>query len=255
MAPKRARSPATSPTWSAESDDALRLDWREQLANSGDSGPVTRVSLAEATITSLRGILLDFDPGRLRPDLAPGEVLRTPRKLWLEVVKPWVDRHPVLAAAEVRSSGTGLHVIVPLAPPVTFLTEADRCKWAAVVKIVQTLLPTDPDCPGITALTRPIGSTNSKNGAQVELLREGRPAAPEEVLALCTQADTRPFATIAGLLYPQSRISPCPVCKAHGSRLNVMDRIGMCYGNCGKVGLNQLFDCFLAPRAAGKEAQ
>ncbi|VTU00923.1 unnamed protein product [Gemmataceae bacterium] len=252
MAPKRTRRPATTRSWGGESVGASRLDWREQLVNRGDCGPVTQVSLAEATITSLHGILLDFDPGRLHPDLAPGEVLRTPQKLWSEIVKSWTDRHPVFAAAEVRSSGTGLHAIVRLSPLVAFLTEADREKWANVVKVVQTLLPTDPDCPGITAMTRPVGSVNTKNGARVELLREGRPAAPEEVLALCAQAAARPFATVAGLLFAEGRVSPCPVCRVRGSRLDVMDHAGTCYGGCGKVGIGQLFDAHLKPRAASK---
>ena len=34
-----------------------------------------------------------------------------------------------------------------------FATGADRERWAAVIKVTQRLLPSDPDCPGITALT------------------------------------------------------------------------------------------------------
>ena len=48
-------------------------------------------------------------------------------------------------------------------------------RWAAAVKIVQCVLPTDPDCPGITALTRPVGSVNGKNGAAVRVLKTMSP--------------------------------------------------------------------------------
>lgn len=213
-------------------------------------GPIQKVSLAEATITTLHGILLDFDPGRLHPNLADAAVLLCPEKLHREVVRPWLDRHPVFASAEIRSSGRGLHAIVRLSPPVEFETLAQRTKWAAAVKIVQKLLPTDPDCPGITALTRPIGSINSKNGKEVQQLYKGQPVSPVEVLELCGQAVNRPFATVAGLLYPSNRISPCPVCFADGSHLDVLDGVGKCYGSCGKVRVGQIMDRFLSARPA-----
>jgi hypothetical protein len=230
------------------------IDEREQLVNDRQSGPIAAVSVAEAGITRLNGILLDFDPDRLHPDLAPPSVLACPDQLWHGVVRAWLDRHPVFARAEVRSSGRGLHVIVWLSPPVEFETEADRQKWAAVVKILQKLLPTDPDCPGITAMTRPLGSVNSRNGVEVRLLRPGEPISADDVLEICRQAVARPFGTVAGLLFADKRVSPCPVCRVDGSRLDVLDHAGMCYGRCGKVRLGQLFDCFLRPRGATKGA-
>lgn len=228
------------------------MDDRQQLANDGLSGPVTTVSLSEAVITRLRGVLLDFDPGRLHPDVAPAAVLNDPDRLHAEVVRPWLDRDPVFAQAEVRCSGRGLHAIVWLDPVVEFATTADRQRWACAVRVVQRLLPTDPDCPGLTALTRPVGSMNGKTGRAVRVVRPGRPVPPADVLALCQRAARSPFATAAGLLFPGRRVSPCPVCRAAASRLDVLDRVGMCYGGCGKVPLARLFDQFLAPRGRAK---
>ncbi len=231
-------------------DNDGRVDEREQLVNNRLCGPITEVSVAEAGITRLYGILLDIDPDRLHADIAPPTVLANPDQLLQVVVREWLDRHPVFAKAEVRSSGRGLHVIIMMSPPVEFETEAQRQRWAGVVKLVQKLLPTDPDCPGITAMTRPIGSINGKNGTKVRLLRAGETVSPDDVLGLCKKAIASPFGTVAGLLYGDTRISPCPICQADGSRLDVLDRWGMCYGRCGKVGLGRLFDRFMRPRAA-----
>jgi hypothetical protein len=172
--------------------------------------------------------------------------------LWERVVRPWLERHPVLAKAEVRSSGRGLHAIIRLDPVVQFENEGDRKKRSAAIKIVQRLLPTDPDCPGITALTRPVGSTNGKNGKTVTTLFQGEPVKPDEVIALCEDAANCPFETVAGLLFAENRIIPCPVCGAEGSRLDVMRHVGMCYGRCGKVRLAAIRDRHLKARPGAK---
>lgn len=248
-AAKKDAAKAAGPTADPGAENGA-VDERLQLVNDQQRGPIHDVSLPEAAITSLHGILLDFDPDRLCPDIASSKTRANPEKLWKRVVRKWLRRHPVFARARVVLSGRGLHVIIRLEPAVVFETEAERQKWAAVVKLVQKLLPTDPDCPGITALTRPVGSINSKNNETVQLLHGGEPVHPDEVLALCAQAAARPFATVVGLLYGGTQISPCPVCRGDGSRLGVLDHVGMCYGGCGKVGLGQIFDLFLKPRAA-----
>src|SRR5262249_52176114 len=154
-----------------------------------------------------------------------------------ELVEPWLSRHPVFRKAEVRDSGRGLHVLILFDRPVEFATQGERQLWAGVVKVVQRLLPTDPGCPGITALTRPVGSVNSKNGKKVRRLKKGRPVDPREVLALYEQARAAPFRTVASL-FGAERVSPCPVCKAEGSALVVLDHTGKCY-QCGKVRIGQ----------------
>ena len=52
------------------------------------------------------------------------------------------------------------------------------------------------------------------------------------------------------------KLSPCPVCNKETSTLSALGGIGHCYGNCGKVKLEQLFDLVFAPRdKPGKEAE
>lgn len=203
-------------------------------------------------ITSLHGILLDFDPDRFHPHLATPAVMADPQKLLENHVGVWLSRHPIFARARVVDSGRGLHVIVQFSEPVQFKTANDRSKWAAVVKIVQRILPTDLDCPGITALTRPIGSTNGKSGQPVKLLSEGEPVDPEEVLEFCVAAIAKPFGTLFQLLFGDVRISPCPVCRGDETRLDALDHIGRCYGGCGKVTPAAILDLFLKPRPVKK---
>lgn len=233
--------------------DLELVDRRERLVNDSLVGTIEQTSLPLDLITSVHGILLDFDPDRLHPDLAPISVLGNPDLLHRQIVRPWLDRNSVLSRAEVRSSGRGLHVIVRMYPPVRFESEAERQRWAAVAKIIQNILPTDPDCSGITAMTRPLDSINSKNGRPVVLLHAGQPVGPEEVLALWKEACHHPFAFVAGLLYPGARISPCPVCRGEGSRLDILNDHGKCYGRCGKVRLSKLFDLHLTSRPAAKQ--
>jgi hypothetical protein len=228
----------------------VAVDHREQLCNSGEIGPIEQVSLPLAAITSLRGILLDFDPDRFRRELLPYGGLASPDKFFVQLIRNMLAHHEVLNKAEVRSSGRGLHVIIRFRAPIEFPTEAERSRWAAIVKVIQRLLPTDPDCPGITALTRPLGSINSKNGATVRRLRKGVPVPADEVLALFEVARTSPFRTLAKILFGSDRVTPCPVCRGDDSRLDALDGQGRCYGHCGKVQLGRLFDVFLESRPA-----
>ena len=44
-------------------------------------------------------------------------------------------RHPAYARAQVRDTGRGLHAVLRFDPPVTFESDAERERWAAVVKV------------------------------------------------------------------------------------------------------------------------
>jgi hypothetical protein len=228
--------------------EADKSDLREQLVNGAEVGDITDVSLPETMITLLRGMMLDLDPRLLRKKVVPSEIRAEPKKFYEQIVSTWLARHPVLGKAEVRNSGTGLHVILRFDAPVEFQTEGERQRWAGMTRTIQKLLPTDPNCPGITALTRPVGSVNSKNGAKVRLYRKGQPVTADEVIALYEEVQRGPFRAIAHLLFGCERITPCPVCKGDGTRLDALDHVGKCYGGCGKVSLGQLFDAFLKPR-------
>jgi len=225
-----------------------KIDWREQPYNGRACGPIERVQLPLEMITVLYAIVLDFDPARFRQGTLPAGARKDPKIFYTKFIRKFLQRHPVFARAEVRASGQGIHALIHLVEPVEFATESDRQLWAAIVKVVQKLMPTDPDCPGITALTRPINSTNSKNGATVKQLYQGEPVPAEEVLELFEMARKSPFRTVARLVYGDERITPCPICRADGSRLDALDKVGKCYGGCGKVSLGQLYDVYLKPR-------
>jgi hypothetical protein len=225
------------------------IDTREQLFNGREIGPIGQVQLPVDLITAVHGILYDIDPPLYRPD-APSVTAGTSREKFFEAtLAPWLGRHPALAGAEVRDSGRGLHAIVRFDAPVRLETGGDRERWAGVIQVVQAALPVDPDQPGITALTRPVGSINSKTGRPVTLLEPGRLVPVDDVLRLYGQMDRAPFRTVTGIVFGTDRITPCPVCGAAGSSLTALDYAGRCYGSCGTVKLERLYDVFLAPRA------
>lgn len=227
----------------------LGINTREQLVNQCLLGPMGLVSIPEMTITSLHGIMLDFDHDLYNPKRLPEGATESPERIYREFVGPMLARHPVYAKSEVRDTGRGLHAIVRIRPQVKFDTEAARKKWSAVVKIVQHALPTDPHAPGITATTRPVGSINGKTGRSVIVLKEAEPVTADEILMLVAELQTTPFKTIAGMLLGHE--SPyCPVCAKPDSRLGVLDQHGTCYV-CGKLDIAKLYDAFYAAPVTG----
>jgi hypothetical protein len=108
-------------------------------------------------------------------------------------------------------------------------------------------LPVDPNAPGITALTRAVGSINSKNGAVVEVLEPGEPINPSRVIAFLDALVKAPFKTVAMILLGREHIQRCPICRCDGTHLNVLDYAGICYGHCGKVTLASVFDTIYKP--------
>jgi hypothetical protein len=251
--PSRAKKPAASTSKKPEgAPQKLRVDWREQLYNDRSSGPIKKVQLPASMITRLYGILLDIDPNLFRKTVVSSRIRANPRLFYKKRLRAWLSRHAALRDAEVRISGRGLHVIIWLEKPVEFASDAERQRWSGIVRAVQAVLPVDPDMPGITALTRPCGSINSKNGAAVELLRPGKPVSQEPVLQLFELLRTKPFGTVMGVLFGTERATPCPVCRQAESTLTALDVEGRCYGSCGNVRLGQLFDALLAPRLAKK---
>jgi hypothetical protein len=228
------------------------VDLREQLANDCACGEIEKVSVPKELITSLHGVLLDFDPKWFRADRLPAGALDSPEQLHRLFVSRLLARHPVYARAEVRVSGTGLHGILWVSPPAVMSSSADQDRWAAAVRIIQTVLPTDPDCPGITALTRPIGSINGKNGEVVCVLKAGTPVTSDDVLELVAEIREAPFRVAAEMLVG-TEVSPCPVCRRDGTKLGIMDHTGRCYGGCGRVTHDKLLDAFMLPRSCGQE--
>jgi hypothetical protein len=239
------RQPATPVVGPAQQ----QIDLREQPYNGGEVGPVETVSTGRDLITTLSAIVADVDPKYLRPELLTGP--DTPGEQLYRRVQAWLERHPLGHAAEVRFTGTGLHVLFRLEPAVEFTSTEDRDHWDAVVKAVQASLPSDPNAPGLTILTRPLGSTNGKTGLAVTRLRDGGVAPSEEVLAFVADLAARPFAVLAGILHGGGdRLRPCPVCRAAGSSMAVLHKKGKCYG-CGDVSVAKLYGTVMADTAGG----
>ncbi len=233
------------------SAETTNVDPREALFNDGAIGPIGSIQVSTERVVALRGIMFDIDPDLF---LTGGLIATIPQdaaEFYREIVKPMLDRHPVLKKAEVRMTGRGLHVILRFAKPIEFTKPGEQEEWAGIVEVVQTALPIDPGQPGITATTRAVGSVNGKNGATVELLEKGSPVTEEEVRALCKEMCEQPFRTVMSVFIGNERVQPCPVCKKADSALAAGKHVGTCYG-CGKVHLEKLYDLVLAPKTTEK---
>jgi hypothetical protein len=232
------------------------VDHREQLCNGRETGPIDQVSLPLLNITRLHGISFDLDLNLFRTDGSVPLSLGSVEEFAADILEPMLARHPALRGAEIRDTGRNIHAILWLDGPVVFASDGDRQRWKGIVEVIQAALPIDPDMPGITALTRPIGSVNSKTGRLIRTLRAGTPVPIAEALKLHDQLIRAPFLTVATILFGADRISPCPSCGVAGTTLKALDRDGRCYGSCGTVKLERLYDAFLAPRIlAGKEIE
>jgi hypothetical protein len=230
-----------------------RLDERQQLFNEGDRGKVTAIQVSHERISKLGGILFDLDPKHYGESSLLPDVPADPHEFYAAVVRPWLQRHPLLECAEVRHTGTGVHALLWFDEPLAIRGDEDRKRWTGIVKTVQAVLPIDPDQPDITALTRPPGSINSKNGREVTVIREGKPVAVEQVLALFEDMSKKPFATVMNVLTGTTELEPCPICEKEGARLDALDWVGKCYGSCGTVKLEQLYDVVYVPRDSGRK--
>ena len=229
-------------------DNSRKTDLREQLYNDGETGPVQRIQVSAERVVQLRGILFDIDLKLLRcSPLLPG-IPTAPSEFYHGVLRDWLDRHPILQHAEVRDSGNGVHVLLWFCEPIVFTTDGERERWDGIIKVVQAALPVDPDQPAITAVTRPIGSINSKNGATVSELKQGNPITRDDLLILYEQMCSSPFGTVFNIVVGEEQISPCPVCCRDGSSLRVGRHFGFCYGGCRRVKLEQLYDLLLVTR-------
>jgi hypothetical protein len=226
---------------------STNVDQREAPYNDRKIGLVYDVQLPVERITTLHGFVIDLDPALLRPGnplFAPAD---SPAEFFTNIC-PMLDRHPILRFAEVRSSGRGIHLLVWIDPPVELCSAAAQIHWDAMVRIVQRSVPSDPTAPGITALTRAVGSINRKNGAVVEVLRPGKSVEPQQIDEYLKQISAAMFKVIVLPLVGDTRVSPCPVCQLGGSRLDILDRAGMCYGGSDKHKLSEVFDSIYAPR-------
>ncbi len=233
-------------------------DQREALFNGGAVGTFKEVMVRHHEVTLLRGILLELDGECLRVGNVIEAMPADGFELYERHVHGWLDNHPVLRKAEVRFSGRWLHCILRFDTPVEIKSDRQRELWEAVVVAVQRALPSDPEAPTLLAMTRPVGSVNSKTGRKVELIKPGEPVTEQEVFNFVDDLAQRGFATVTQILFGSTTVSPCPFCREEDSTLSgtapryrtsdprIINR-GSCY-YCGKVALNDLISLVLKGR-------
>jgi hypothetical protein len=228
--------------------DAGNVDVRERLFNGGECDPKWQeVSRTIEEVTYLRGILFDIDPCLYQPSCLVSDPGASAADFYRDTVADWLQRIPILQKAEVRCSGRGLHVILWLDQPINFVDDLDRERWAARVPVIQSLLPIDPNQPGINAMTRKLGSVNSKNQGVVTQLKKGVGVTAAELLGVIEDIRTKPFKTLAGVLLGNDKGVVCPLC--NDKPLDVQDRIGRCYA-CKRVSAAQLLKLVFADKDA-----
>ena len=223
-----------------------QIDLREQLFNRGEIGPVGLVSTSIKAVGQIRGIMIDVDLNLFQPDGVFSPVGLTPEEFYERHLIKWLQNHPVLSKAEVRFTGSGFHVLLWFEEPFALQGFSNITRWSSLVDVVQVSLPSDPNQPGINALTRPVGSINSKNGNEVKQLKEGGFVTPEEVMELASQMLAEPFATTLKIWFGGEQVSPCPICRHEGSYLKpYRSGRGSCYGKCSSVTYVKLIQAIL----------
>lgn len=237
-------------------------DQREALFNSGAVGTFKEVMVRHHEVALLRGILIEIDGECLRVGNVIESMPTDGFELYERHVRGWLDNHPTLRKAEVRFSGRWLHCILWLDTPIEIKSDRRRELWDEVVVAVQRALPSDPEAPALLAMTRPVGSVNSKTGRKVELIKPGEPVTEREVFNFVDDLTQRGFATVTQILFGSTIVSPCPFCREEESSLSgtapryrtsdpkIINR-GSCY-HCGKVPLNDLIGLVLKGREKEK---
>lgn len=233
-------------------------DQREALFNGGAVGTFKEVMVRLPEVALLQGILIEIDGECLRVGGVIEEMPADGFELYDRYVVGWLDNHPTLRKAEVRFSGRWLHIILWFVKPVEIKSDRHRELWDEVFTAVQRALPSDPAAPSLLAMTRPVGSVNSKTGRKVELIRPGEPVTEQEVFNFVDDLAQRGFATITQILFGSTTVSPCPFCCEEDSTLSgtapryrtsdpkIVNR-GSCY-HCGKVTLSDLIALVLRGR-------
>jgi len=233
-------------------------DQREALFNAGAVGTFRHVMVRNHEVTHIRAILIEIDGECLQIGNVIEKMPADGFELYERHVRGWLDNHALLRKAEVRFSGRWLHCILWFDTPVEIQSDRRRELWGGIVKAVQRSLPSDPEAPRLLAMTRPIGSVNSKTGRRVELIKAGEPVSETEVLNFADELTRRGFSTVSQILFGSTEVSPCPICRKEDSTLSAVapNRYstnpaisfrGSCY-HCGKVDLASVIELVLKGR-------
>lgn len=226
-------------------------DIREALVNGCLIGLAYDITPRVEHVTSIHGFMNDLDCKLLDPAIVGNECIQSPTVLYDQHVRHWLDRDPVLAKAEVRDSGGGLHVILRLDEPV-IVSASEAPAWDDVARGVCNALPGDPNLNGLIALTRPVGATNSKYepSREVRLLRTGQPVSRAEILDLSRRLCEQPARLWMRIFFGGERAEPCPLCGK--AALGVAGYWQCrCY-ECGRVNAASLVYRFYSPEFLDK---
>lgn len=221
-------------------------DERESLVNDRRQGTAKQITPKVEEVASIHAFMNDLDCKILDPAIVGHACFESPESLYEQHVRHWLDRDPVLVKAEVRDSGYGLHVLLNLDQPI-ICNAGQAAMWDDVARGICNALPGDPNLNGLIALTRPVGSLNSKEDPprEVRLLRPGQPVSREEILDLNRRVTEQPARLWMRLFFGGERAEPCPLCG--GTSLGVSGHWQVrCY-ECGRVNAASLVYRFYSP--------
>jgi hypothetical protein len=211
-------------------------DIREATFNGGERGPAYAISKPVDQVSCINCFMIDLDCGILDPDTVGEAAMQSAVELYEMHVRIWLDRDPVLAKAEVRNTGHGLHILLWLDEPI-ICSGDDARRWDKIERGLRNVLPGDPKLNGIIAMTRPVGATNNKHepAKTVTQLRAGEPVSREEILDLGRRVATAPARLWMQVFHGGERVSPCPFCSGRDTSLGVAGNWQVqCY-ECGRV--------------------
>lgn len=211
-------------------------DIREAIFNGRECGPAFTISRPVEQVSAIHGFLIDLDCGILDSGVVGEASVQSADVLYDEHVCSWLDRDPVLAKAEARNTGHGLHILLWLDEPI--ICSGDEARhWDKIARGLRVVLPGDPNLNGIIAMTRPVDALNTKHepAKTVSQLRAGQPVSREEILDIHERIATAPARLWMRVFHGGERQSPCPLCGDEKNSLGVAGNWQVqCYG-CGRV--------------------
>lgn len=222
-------------------------DERESLVNDRRRGTKYEITPKVEEVASIHAFMNDLDCKILDPAAVGEECVESAAAFYNQHVRHWLDRDPVLAKAEVRDTGGGLHVVLWLDAPI-ICSVGEAVMWDEVARGICNALPGDPNLNGIIALTRPVGAINSKYDPprEVRALRPGESVTRAEILDLNRRVTEQPARLWMRVFFGGERAEPCPLCG--GASLGVAGYWQCrCYG-CGRVNAASLVYRYYSPK-------
>ena len=124
-------------------------DIREAIFNGRECGPAFSIARPVDQVSAIHGFMIDLDCGILDPAVVGQECVESADILYERHVQGWLERDPVLAKAEARNTGHGLHILLWLDEPI--ICNGDEARhWDKIARGLRVVLPGDPNLNGIT---------------------------------------------------------------------------------------------------------